>query len=164
MKPIAVLREGVVAGLYGGAGLILLFFVFDVVRLQPLSTPLVLSSAVLGEPPEAGPELLAALKVGEWILVASRVAAFTALHLVAFAGLGVGAAVLFGPVGLPKHVLTGGLYGATACSLVFYASVGWVGGGEAGAALDARLLLAANAVAGVVMVAHLAGVERAGPD
>lgn len=162
MKPIARLKDGIVAGLYGGAGLIVLFFVFDLVRLQPLSTPLFLSSAVLGEPPGASPEVLAALKVGEWILVARHIATFTALHMAAFAGLGLGAAALFGPIGVPKHILTGALYGASACSLVFYACVGWLGGAEAAGAIDGRLLVGANALAGVIIVAHLAGVEDGG--
>ncbi|MGH7539912.1 MAG: hypothetical protein ACRELC_02830 [Gemmatimonadota bacterium] len=164
MKSAASCRDGIVAGLYGGGALIGLFFAFDLVRLDPLATPILLSGAMLGDAPETSPGVVAALRIGEWVLLARNLALFTALHLAVFAGLGVAAAVLFGPLGLPKHVLTGALYGAVVCSLVFYTSVTAVAGANATTAIDWRLLLGANALAGVIMVAQLAGEEHDAAD
>ena len=70
------MRDGAVAGVYAGAALIALFFVLDLLRLQPLGTPAFLSRAILGSQVEASPGLVAALKLGAIILlVPSAVAA-----------------------------------------------------------------------------------------
>jgi hypothetical protein len=45
-----VLREGIVAGLLGGAVIMAWFFVLDAVQGQPLRTPRLLGSALLGRP------------------------------------------------------------------------------------------------------------------
>ncbi len=150
------IRDGAVAGVYAGTALIALFFVIDLLRLQPLATPAFLSSAMLGQPVEASPGLLAALKVADIILLARNITTFTMLHFGVFASLGIGAAFLFECLEVPKNVGTGALYGMLVGSTVFYGGLAILAG-DLLAAPDWRLLLFGNGVAGVIMVAHLAG-------
>ena len=86
--------KGAEAGAIAAAGVALSFFVLDLIRFQPLATPGALSGAVYGP---AGFEwdftsvsgLLAGLSV------AYRIATFTILHFLAFALVGVLAALRF---------------------------------------------------------------------
>lgn len=150
------IRDGAVAGVYAGAALIALFFILDLLRLQPLGTPVFLSRAILGPQVEASPGLLATLKLGAIILLVRNIATYTMLHLAVFAGLGIGAAFLFEWLEVPKNVVTGALYGLVVGSSVFYTGLR-IMAGDLLAAPDWRLVLLGNGVAGVIMIAQLAG-------
>ena len=151
------IRDGAVAGVYAGAALMALFLVFDLLRLhQPLATPVFLSSAILDRPVEVSPGLVVALKVADIIVLARNITTFTMLFLGVYASLGIGAAFLFECLEVPKNVVTGALYGMLVGSTVFYGGLGILAG-DLLAAPEWRLLLLGNGVAGVIMVAHLAG-------
>lgn len=161
MKPAArvvfrSMRDGAVAGVYAGVTLIALFFVFDLLRLEPFMTPAFLSSAIFGQGVEASPDLLAALKLADVILLVRNITIYTLLHLAAFAGLGIGAALLFERLELPMNVATGALYGLLVGSPVFYGGLGILAG-DLLAAPNWRLVLLGNGVAGVIMIAQLVG-------
>ncbi len=150
------IRDGAVAGVYAGAALIALFFVFDLLRLQPFATPASLSRVMLGQQVEASPGLVAALKLADIILLVRNITTYTMLHLAVFASLGIGAAILFEWLEVPKNVMTGALYGIVVGSTVFYGGLG-IMAGDLLAAPDWLLVLLGNGVAGVIMVAHLVG-------
>jgi hypothetical protein len=79
-----ILREGGVAGLLGASIVALSFLVIDVLFRQPLFTPAALGSALLH-----GVTVPGAVQVD-----AATVLAYTALHVVAFLGVGIAAAAL----------------------------------------------------------------------
>ncbi|MFQ5690348.1 MAG: hypothetical protein ACE5HQ_08765 [Gemmatimonadota bacterium] len=157
-------REGAVAGLYGGLSLILVYLIVDLLRLRPLGTPAFLSHAMFGQPAgAAGPADAGLLGLLEHLAVVVRdLTLYTSLHLTAFVCVGIGAAFLFLRARLPLNLLTGALYGAAVGSAAFYGTLGLVAHGW-NAAPGWRLGLAANGLAGIIMVAHLAG-SRSPPN
>jgi hypothetical protein len=94
------LRFGAVAGLLGGASIMILFFVYDVLFFTPLATPDFLSDLLLGR------EALAADIAVR--LRAVRIVIFTVVHLAAFTALGIVLANLFRVSGVRKSLLLGG--------------------------------------------------------
>ncbi len=114
------------------------------------------ASAIFGQHVEASPGLLAALKLGDIILLVRNITSYTLLHLAVFAGLGIGAALLFERLDVPMNVATGALYGLLVGSPVFYGGLGIVAG-DLLAAPNWPLVLLGNGVAGVIMIAQLAG-------
>lgn len=134
------LGQGVVAGILGGATVVLFFFGLDLVQGEPFRTPRVLAEFLFnGGAGAAGGGL---------------VVAFTALHFAAFAVLGGAAALLCRWVQLPPNMLLGGIYGLFVATLLFYLSLLLTG---------ARVLqappwpgvLAGNFLAGLVMGGYL---------
>lgn len=101
------LRDGVVAGLLAGVTVAGFFLLVDAVQAEPLRTPRFLAGAIHGEG-EAGLGL---------------VAAFTVLHLSAFAAIGAGAVALSRATELPLNPITGAVYGLFVCTLLFYGSL-----------------------------------------
>jgi hypothetical protein len=79
-----LLIDGAVAGLIGGVVIALWFFIFDAARGEPLKTPMILSSALLHG---AGHQTLT---TAGWTLVGE----YTIAHFIAFAIIGVVAALL----------------------------------------------------------------------
>lgn len=79
-----VLREGLIAGSLGASAVALSFLLIDAIFRQPLFTPAVLGSALLHG--AAGP--------AEISLDSATILSYTALHLVAFLGVGLAAAAL----------------------------------------------------------------------
>jgi hypothetical protein len=141
------------AGFLAGMAVAAVFFVADLVRLAPLSTPLHLSQALL----EAGlsvkrdglMETVADLTLG------GRLAVFTAAHLAVSAVLGILAAGLANLFHVPWNGRTGaaaGLFtGLTAWLAVSRAGPAWL----AGAHLTPELVVGAGMVGGAVLGWHL---------
>lgn len=147
--------QGVQAGLLAGAAVAVFFFVADLVRLEPLSTPAALQRTFLGPGGTAMdfPVVARVAAVGSFVV---RLLTFTVVHLLAFAGLGAGAGIVLAGRRLGACALAGAAYGLVACSLVFYGSL---------AVTDAHLLAAvpgffavitANLLAGAVMGVYVA--------
>lgn len=110
---------GAEAGLLGGLVVAVFYFVTDLLHLAPLSTPTALGRTFVGP---GNMQLTGSLPDGAitWVAFAGNVLAFTLLHFLAFACLGVAAVVLFRRVSWPLNAATGAFYGLVACSAVFY--------------------------------------------
>lgn len=107
--PEVSLRDGVIAGVLAGATVVVFFFVLDVVQGDPFRTPAFLAGMIFAWADGA---------VG-----AGMVAAFTVLHFLAFAALGLGAVLLARWARLPVNPLVGAVYGLFVASLLFYLSL-----------------------------------------
>ena len=86
--------KGAEAGAIAAAGVALSFFVLDLMRFQPLATPGALSGAVYG-PAGFDWDLSSVSGLLAGLSVAYRIATFTVLHFLAFALVGVLAALRF---------------------------------------------------------------------
>ncbi len=148
--------NGAKGGLLAGTAAFAVLFVYDLVRLDPLASSALLSAAVLGQTIDVTPGVEAALRAADVVRIAQGLAEYAVLHFCAFAGIGIGAALLFQPERLAANALIGALYGVVACSAVFYAGITLLAGGMV-AMPDWRIVVGANAVAGVIMVANLLG-------
>ncbi len=91
MSKLSRTIRGAEAG--AAAAVALSFFVFDLVRLQPLGTPGALSGALMGPGREWDFTSFAGFIAG--LLMAYRIATFTAVHFLTFAFVGILASVLF---------------------------------------------------------------------
>jgi len=154
LEHVRTLARGVEAGLVAGGVVVAVFFIADLVHLAPLSTPLSLQRSFIG--PGGTPldfPVLAQISGAATFVV--RLGSFTLLHFLAFAGLGVGAALLFERGVMPAGVLTGALYGAVASSAVFYVAVMVAGNGLVVEPPDAAGVVGANVLAGGVMGGYL---------
>ncbi len=135
-----VIQRGAIAGFLAGLTLIVLFFVIDIVARTPLATPQFLSGALLGETmPEASPV---------------RMSLYTIAHLGVFTVLGIGAAVFFTGLDVPRNLTIGAAYGLFACSLVFYPAL-VITGTDILSAPAWPAVFFGNVVAGIVMVSYL---------
>lgn len=135
-----VIQRGAIAGFLAGLTLIVLFFVIDIVARTPLATPRFLSGALLGETMSAATPL--------------RMALYTLAHLGVFTVLGIGAALFFTGLDVPRNLTIGAAYGLFACSLVFYPAL-VITGTDILAAPAWPAVFFGNVVAGVVMVSYL---------
>lgn len=147
---------GARGGLLAGAAAFAVLFVYDLLRLDLMASPTLLSAAALGQTIEVTPGVQAAFRAGDVIRFLQGLAQYAVLHFLVFAGLGIGAALLFRPGRLAMNALTGALYGVVACSAVFYAGIPLLAGPMV-ALPDWGIVLAANTVAGVIMAASLLG-------
>jgi hypothetical protein len=100
------IRDGLAAGLLAGFVLAGLFYFYDLGQGAPLRTPAFLWGAIFQD--------------GEAEPTTSVVIAYTAIHFIAWAALGVLACVLVAWTRLPRNILIGAAYGLFACSIVFY--------------------------------------------
>lgn len=145
---------GAEAGALAGAGVILLFLFQDALSLEPLATPSALAMGLL----DAGEygfdaDLLGRILGGA--VLGIRLLAYTFLHFLAFAAVGVaGAFVLRGGSWLGSLV-GGGLFGVTMCTAVFYGSRWAVDAPVHLEAVGPASIMVANTVAGVIMGAGL---------
>ncbi|MFH1763135.1 MAG: hypothetical protein ABIF09_02985 [Gemmatimonadota bacterium] len=140
------LRNGAVAGLLGGASIMILFLGYDAFSFGPLSTPDLLAEAITGQ------EILV-LDFAAPLRVA-RIMMFTVLHLAVFSGLGIILTNLFRMTGARESLLLGGLYGLTVCTVLF-SLVLHLSGTELLAQPQWPAVALGNFVAGVVMVGYL---------
>jgi len=156
------IKAGSAAGLAAGIAVMALILVYDLARLEPLATPGLLAGNVLGvpQPIETSAGLGALAWLSDVMQAGWALALYTVVHFAVFIGLGIGAAFVFHPTAVAGTVLTGALYGALAGSAVFYAGVELVAPAFVGTP-DWRLILAANAIAGVVMVSQLVELPEA---
>lgn len=146
------------AGLLAGMAVAAFFFVLDLVRLAPLSTPLFLSRSLL----EAGFEVDSASVQGENLLEGlahlsqgGRLAAYTAVHLAVFAALGMFAAALANLFHVGWNARTGAAAGLIAGIATWLtasqAGPVWL----AGAHLTREIVIGAGIVGGTVLGWHL---------
>ncbi len=113
--------RGAEAGVIAAAGVAFAFFLMDVAHLQPLSTPIALSGAVLGP---GGFEFDVAFMSGPLAVVALayRLLTFTLLHFLTFALIGAAAAVFLDWRSLVGSLSKGAVVIGALCSAVFYGS------------------------------------------
>ena len=147
---------GAKGGLLAGAATLAVLFLYDLFRLDPLASPVLLSGAALGQAIEVTPGVEAALRAADVIRIAGGLLKYAILHFSVFAALGIGAALLFRRGRVAMNALTGALYGVVACSAAFYAGIA-VLAGSIQAAPDWRVVVGANAVAGLIIAASLLG-------
>lgn len=91
--------EGIISGLLGAAAVALWFFVFDLVRGEPLFTPAALGSVVF----------YGAEGVGQVQIDVTTVLGYTALHFAAFGALGAAVSAALSRAGKVPHLLLGGI-------------------------------------------------------
>ncbi len=143
-------KIGVQAGLLAGTVVAATFFVADLARLVPLATPVALSCSFLGPCKMSfdTPLVVESLTI---ILLGSRLAALTLLHLLVFSALGAGAVALCHYSRVPLNALTGALYGLVACSVVFYTAVWFSNAATVIVLPSLGSILLVNLLAGAVM-------------
>jgi len=162
MKVYQRVINGAEAGLLGGASVVLVFLVGDVMRLAPVETPTLLAAELFGMRVSGAESGLIATTVGT-VVTGIRLLAYTVLHFCAFALAGVGGAFLLGTRSLGTSVVAGALYGSGACSAIFY-GCRWVSD-AAPVALEGVTTLTVvvvNGVAGAVIGSALYLVFREG--
>ncbi len=138
------LKTGVVAGLIGATTVVLLFFLVDLARGEPLGTVRFLAGALFGD------------GVADAGIVG--VALYTVAHYLVFAALGALAASLLAATGIPPRPLVGAAAGLFFCSLIFYPALA-LSGSRILDAPDWPWVFAANVLAGLVIVGW---IRRAG--
>lgn len=155
------IKSGTVAGLAAGVSVAVFFLVYDLVRMEPLATPWLLASTVFGAPME----ISVGLGTLAWAAsVATAAWGFTLYglgHFAIFVLIGLGGAWVFRPGGVRGTVVTGALFGMFVGSAAFYGGLSILAP-EFVTSPDWRLILLANALAGVVMVSQL--VDHPEPD
>ena len=146
----ASVAQGVQAGLLAGVAVAGFFFIGDLVRFEPLSTPNALIAQIVGP----GGVTLDVPLIG-WAVAAvifgAQLLKLTILHFLVFAVLGLSLVALRDRVGLPLNVGTGALFGLIVCTLVFYLSVAAVSGGVLSGVPSFWAIVAANGLAGAIM-------------
>jgi len=154
-------KRGTVAGLAAGVSVAVFVLVYDFVRMDPLATPRLFAGGLLGTPVDVSGDLgtlawVASIATATWSLTLYALAHFALFVLIGLAG-----AWLFRPGGVRANVITGALYGGVVGSALVYGGLALLT--PAFVVLpDWRLVLAANAVAGVVLVSQL--VDHPEPD
>jgi hypothetical protein len=110
---------GIQAGLLAGASIVVLFFLLDLVRFQPLASPLALGGRLFGP---SGPALDTPVlsQLVSITMFAGSLLTLTILHFLAFSLLGVSAVWWCEECGIRLNLATGALYGIMAGSFVFY--------------------------------------------
>lgn len=156
-------KVGAGAGLAAGLSVAVMVLVYDLVKLEPLATPRLLASNVLGAPLELGDGLGIVAWVTGALQIGWAVLGYTVAHFAVFALVGVGGAFALRPAIVSPNVATGALYGALVGTAVFYAGLALVAP-QFVSAPDWRLVLLTNAVAGVVLVSQLVDDSEAETD
>jgi hypothetical protein len=115
-------KVGIQAGLLAGASIVVLFFLLDLVRLQPLATPLAFGGHLFGPngPFLDTPVLSQLVAITQF---AGNIFTLTILHFLVFSFLGVSAVWWCEQCGFSLNISTGALFGILVGSLVFYASL-----------------------------------------
>lgn len=134
------LTDGLIAGLLAGVTVAVFFLLVDAAQAEMLRTPRFLAAVLFGGG-EADPGL-------------GTVAAFTAVHLAAFAAIGGAAVVLFRLTELPLNPVTGAVYGVFVCTVLFYGSLVTTGTAVL-AAPSWPAVLSGNLLGGVVLGTYL---------
>ncbi len=135
------MRAGLVAGILVGGALMLAFLLYDLLRFEAFATPRSLSRIFgTGKSGAQGTDLSF-----------FPIAAFSVVHIAAFAMLGLGCAMLLHEV-RPKRVwMFGALYGLVVCSLALGVTLELTGA-TMSAAPGWPPVLVANTAAGLLMV------------
>jgi hypothetical protein len=143
-------KVGTEAGMLGGAGVVLLFFVQDALHLQPLATPAALSANFFG-PANVPMEFPAFAGAVQMAMTGGSILAYTVLHFLAFSLLGIGASFVLGNRGWLAMILGGSLFGATACSAAFFGSAALMGSVMPLESIAPASIVITNAFAGALM-------------
>lgn len=141
---------GAEAGALSGASVVLLFFLQDAVRLDPLATPQALSMGLFGVDAiryDAG----IVSQVAAWSITGVGLLAYTVLHFLAFAGVGIVGSFLLRAGSWWSSLAGGAVFGATFCTAVFYGSRWVMTTPVQLASVGFPSVLLANVVAGVVL-------------
>jgi len=147
-------RWGVQAGMLSGMAVAAFFFVVDLVRASPLSTPLFLSQALLHQG-SLSPESGGVIQTLTGMSLGGQLATFTALHLTVFTALGVLAAGMSNLFHVPWNARTGAaigfVMGFSAWLAASQAGAAWL----AGAQMTKEIVVGAGIVGGAVLGWHL---------
>jgi len=154
------IKVGTAAGLAAGLSVAVMILVYDLVKLEPFATPRLLAGNVLGIPIEIDSNLGMLASLSAALKVGYALVAYTFAHFAVFGLVGIGAAFVFRSAIFSGNVVTGGIYGMLVGTAVFYLGLAFLAP-EFVSAPDWRLVLATNAVAGVVMVSQI--VDRPEP-
>jgi hypothetical protein len=145
-----IIRDGIVAGLVGGAVIAGWFFIFDLVNGHPLWSPAMLAAALLhGSQP-------AEMTQAAWVLVAQ----YSLVHFTAFAIIGaIGALMIDGATRHPE--LFAPLLIFTAAFEVFFIALLMLMGPAAAAAMPWWKVIIGNLMATTAMLAYFFWMQRA---
>jgi hypothetical protein len=145
-----------------GLGVALVFLFTDALQLAPLRTPQVLAG--LTGSPGVGDDTGTVTHAASMALMGFRLTVYTVLHLVVFALVGVVGSFVIPTATLARTLVSGVVFGATACTAVFYGSRLMI--------VDAPVLLhqgvslasvvGANALAGLILGGGLFLLARPG--
>ncbi|MBC7791754.1 MAG: hypothetical protein H7Z74_17540 [Anaerolineae bacterium] len=134
------LVHGAIGGLAAGLVVAIWFLIVDLAGSQPFRTPALLASAVLGE--------TAAIPTPRLVAV------YTLLHFSVFVALGIAAALFVRASGMRFGLLLGAVFGLGVLDAVHYGALLFTGARVLDV-LPPLHVLAANLVAGMVMMAYL---------
>jgi hypothetical protein len=135
-----VLVQGVVAGALGASALALWFFAIDLIRNEPLYTPDFMARVLLGRIPG--------------LSGTTGIIAFTILHFLSFALVGIAVAWLLQRTGIRPRILLGAVLGFLMFDIVFYVGV-ILGGANILTRLGWPQVLVGNFLAGLILMAYL---------
>lgn len=145
---------GIQAGLLAGASIVVLFFLLDLARGQPLAVPLALGGHFIG--PSGSfldtPFLSQLLPIA---MFAGNLLTFTILHFLAFSFLGIGLVWWCKECGFRGNIATGALYGILVGSLIYYSSLALAGDHVLASFPSPLAVGVANLTAGAVMGAFI---------
>ena len=144
------MRVGIQAGFLGGAAVAALFFMLDLLHLQPLVTPIALAGRILSP---TGPafDLPVVSQLLGVVILAGNVLALTLLHFLAFSFLGLGAVWGCEKCHVPLNVFTGALYGLIFGSAVYYCCMALLGQAFLANTPGPLMVAFANLTAGALM-------------
>ncbi|MBR9989880.1 MAG: hypothetical protein KFH98_09005 [Gemmatimonadetes bacterium] len=139
-RPQSTLVRGAITGITGAATLAVFFFIVDLVRGTPLSTPTFLASVTTGGDAADGGLVLIAL--------------YSLIHFALFIAIGVAVTWVLERTRLRPHFLLGAILGLLLFDILFYAGV-IITGENVVRAIGWAEVLAGNVIAGVAMFAYL---------
>jgi hypothetical protein len=140
---VGLLKRGLIAGLIGATVLALWFLGFDILRGEPLATPIFLASSLLGGP------------------AAAAIPAYTILHYMSFVVVGLGAAWAMDRVRVAAPTLIGLALGFLLFDMIFYGSAMATGADVVGE-LGWPPVLLGNVVAGLTITHVIHRMEARG--
>lgn len=153
--------RGAEAGALSAATVEISFFILDAVRLQPMSTPGVLSGASLG--PGGGALDLGSLSgVLSALWAGYQVLTLTATHFILFAAVGVAASLLF-DWSKPGRLVRFGFV-ALLCTLAFFLTVAITGSTVALDSVGLEWIIAMNVLGAAALAGGLRLVSTKGPE
>jgi len=139
--------SGVKGGLIAGVLLAVAFFLYDLLRFEPLATPTAMADLLA-----AGGEGTSALF--ERTSTMARVLWFTVVHLAVFGAVGLGAAWFFRMTGYRKSIWLGAIYGLVICSAAFEGGLRLTGTTMSAVPRWPAILIS-NLIAGAVIVFYM---------
>lgn len=146
---VADVRNGAIAGILGGASIMVLAFLFDALIFKPLTTSN-FPVQVLIDRAGITPDGAARLRV-------AQVGVFIVVHLAVFALLGIVLVKFLRIFRIRKTLLLGGFYGLVACTSLFGVSLRLLGA-DVSFKLKWLVVPLVNFIAGIVMAVYLQAV------